>query len=98
MLSSASVNVHAHLGEGERFEVARFPADQSGEGFVILRVPPQVNLFFSDPAVLEALIAAAVEARSELLAELTGQAPLPVEPESVGDTGLTLGRLPVGVS
>ena len=52
----------------------------------------------SDPAALDGLITSLVEARDWLAAEVAGQPSLPVEPEPVGDTGLTLHPLPVGVS
>lgn len=52
----------------------------------------------SEPAALDGLVAALVEARDWLAAEIAGQPSLPVEPEPVGDTGLTLHPLPVGVA
>jgi hypothetical protein len=51
----------------------------------------------SDPAAFDGLITALAQARDLLAAEVTGQAPLPVTPEPVGNTGLTLSPLPVGM-
>lgn len=60
------------------------------QGAVWLRV--------SEPVALDGLITALVQARDWLAAEMVGQARLPIEPAPVGDTGLTLSALPVGVS
>ena len=70
--------------------------DQGVSGFVALRVPPAVNLWFYTVADLDALIAAAVEARTWLGADLAGQSPLPLPTRA--NPYLTPGPLPVGVS
>ena len=100
----ASASVIVNLLPGDGFPVREYPADDrfkskpqvtvdlvdSDQGAVWVRV--------SDPAALDGLIAALARARDWLAAEVTGQSPLPVAPEPVGDSGLTLHPLPVGVA
>jgi hypothetical protein len=86
----------------ESIEVHTHPAADGSRAAVFMEVSPGVSLLFYDPAVLDALAGHLVRARDWLHTETTGQAPLPTdsEPESaqVGDTGLSLHRLPVGVA
>ena len=62
MDSTVSVSVHPKAGDG--IELRGFESDQGVSGFVALRVPPGVSLWFYTVADLDALIAAAVEART----------------------------------
>lgn len=93
-----------YLRSGDDFPVREYPAAagyassarvgvdlvDSDQGAVWVQV--------SDPAAFDGLITALTQARDWLTAEVTGQAPLPAVPEPVGDTGLSLHPLPVGVS
>ena len=62
--SSISVSVHPKAGDG--IELCGFESDQGVSGFVAVRVPPGVSLWCYTVADLDALIAAAVEARTWL--------------------------------
>jgi hypothetical protein len=76
MESTISVSVHPKAGDG--LELRGFESDQGVAGFVAVRVPPGVSLWFYTVADLDALIAAAVEARTWLAADQAGQSPLPL--------------------
>ena len=95
MARNVLVSLHAVPAE---FRVREFPSDGYRSPFVSLEVAEEVSVLVSDPAVLTALAELALSARTWLAAEVSGQAPLPVEPVPVGDTGLTLHPLPVGVA
>lgn len=96
-------SVIVDLRAGDEFAVREHPKDDR------YTFPPYVTVDLvdsdqravwvkvSDPAALDGLIAALAQARDWLAAEVTGQAPLPVAPEPVGDNGLALHPLPVGV-
>ena len=95
-----------YLRPGDGFPVREFyPADQRHQAS---RARVSVDLVdadqgavwvdVTDPTSLDGLITALAEAQDWLAAEATGQARLPVDPEPVGDTGLTLHPLPMGVS
>ena len=94
-----------YLRPGDGFPVREYPADQRHQAS---RARVSVDLVdadqgavwvdVTDPTALDGLITALAEARDWLAAEATGQARLPVDPEPIGDTGLTLHPLPVGVS
>ena len=95
MDSTISVSVHPKAGDG--IELRGFESDQGVTGFVAVRVPPGVSLWFYTVADLDALIAAAVEARTWLDADLAGQSPLPLGRPAVNPY-LSPGLLPVGVA
>ena len=87
------------LAADDRIAVLPQPADHHGPGFVVLSLGElRVSVRAENLPALDALVTAAVEARDWLTAEVTGQSPLPTDPEPVGDTGLTLHPLPVGVA
>ena len=76
MDSTISVSVHPRAGDG--IELRGFQSDQGVAGFVAVRVPPGVSLWFYTVADLDALIAAAVEARTWLEDDHAGQTPPPL--------------------
>lgn len=98
----ARASTSVYLRPGDRFGVREHPVDR-------YRTAPDVSVdlvdtedgsavwfLVEDPAALDGLISALTQARDWLAAEIAGQPALPAEP--VGDTGLTLGPLPVGVA
>jgi hypothetical protein len=95
MESSVSVSVHPRAADGIEFRT--FETDAGVSGFVVLRVPPGISLWFSVVADLDAVITAAVEARTWLAAELAGQPSLPANQTGRVNAYLTPGPLPVGV-
>jgi hypothetical protein len=96
------LSITVGVDAAESLEVHTHPAAGGSRVAVFVEVSPGVSLLFYDPAVLDALAGHLVGARDWLHTETTGQAPLhtDLEPESaqVGDTGLLLHRLPVGVA
>jgi hypothetical protein len=102
MMASAAVIVN--LRPGDDFPVREYPADDrfmsSPHVAVDLVDSDQSTVWVrvSDPAAFDGLITAMAQARDWLAAEISSQVPLPVAPEPVGNTGLTLGPLPVGVA
>jgi hypothetical protein len=84
------------LEPGDTFPVNVHPAREGQEATAFLHFG-NLTALVSDPAVLDTLAAAVIEARDRLAAEITGQAPLPVDPPKANPY-LTPGPLPVGVS
>jgi hypothetical protein len=83
------------LEQGDTFPVNVHPAREGHEATAFLHFG-NLTALASDPAVLDTL-AAVIDARDRLTAEISGQAPLPVDPRKVNPY-LTPGPLPVGVS
>ena len=94
-----NVSVTVDLFADDRIAVLSQRADQYGPALVVLSLGElRLSVRADNLAVLDALGTAAVEARDWLIAEVAGQTRLPVEAEPVGDTGLTLHPLPVGMA
>lgn len=92
------------LRPGDAFRVRKHPATDRAwskpEVWVDLVNADQgaVWVTVTDPATFDGLLAALAQARDWLFTELAStQTPLPLDPDPVGDTGLTLQPLPVGV-
>lgn len=95
----AHLSMLVDLATGDQFEVLSHPADRHGAGFVVLSLAElRVSVRAENLPALDALVTATVEARDWLTAEVAGQSSLPVEAEPIGDTGLMLHPLPVGVA
>jgi hypothetical protein len=96
------LSITVAVDASESIEVHTHPAAGGSRTAVFVEVSAGVSLLFYDPAVLDALAGHLVRARDWLHTETTGPALLPTdcEPESapVGETGLSLHRLPVGVA
>jgi hypothetical protein len=103
----ARSSTYIRLRPGDVFPVREYPTDDFGTAHVYVDLVDtdvaDVLLEAADPAALDSLITALVEARDWLTAERAGQAPLPTEPDPA-PTGpaspnphLTPGPLPVGV-
>jgi hypothetical protein len=94
--SSVQCNVHVHSDQPVR--VHTYGAEEHGQTWVTVTLPPDVILFFADLATLDGLIVAAMTARSWLAEELAGQSTLPLDASGRLNPYLTLGPLPVGLS